>query len=61
MKKIASMLCAFVLVLSLAACGGGVGRPTMSLEEYKAVCVQVDYDTLALLSGILISAPVRRS
>ena len=47
MEKNTLMLFAFFVVLSFAVFCGGVGRPTMSLEEYKAVCVQVDYDTLA--------------
>ena len=46
MKRIAALICAFVLVLSLAACGGP-SRPSMSFDEYKAVCTPVDFETLA--------------
>ena len=48
MKRIASMICAFVLALSLVACGGsGVKSPTMSFQEYQTLCNPVSYDTLA--------------
>lgn len=47
MKKMVSMLCAFMLVLSLAACGGGSYTPEMNEAEYKAACTSVSYDNLA--------------
>lgn len=47
MKRIASLICAFALVLSLVACGGGPSRPTMSFSEYAAICTPVNYETLA--------------
>lgn len=47
MKKLVSMLCAFMLVLSLTACGGGSYTPEMGEAEYKAACTYVSYDNLA--------------
>lgn len=47
MKKLVSMLCAFMLVLSLAACSGGSYTPEMDEAEYKAACTSVSYDNLA--------------
>lgn len=47
MKKIFSIFCAVMLVLSLAACGGGVSYiPELPENEYKAACKAVSYEDL---------------
>lgn len=45
MKKLMSMICALMLVVSLAACGGYT--PEMGEAEYMAACKAVSYDQLA--------------
>lgn len=45
MKKMVSILCAFVMILSLAACGGYT--PEMGEAEYKAACREVSYESLS--------------
>lgn len=47
MKKLVSMICALMLVVSLAACSGGSYTPEMDEAEYKAACTSVSYDNLA--------------
>lgn len=45
MKKLVSMICALMLVLSLAACGGYT--PELGEAEYIAACKMISYDELA--------------
>lgn len=47
MKKLVSMFCALLLVVSLTACSGGSYTPEMDEAEYKAACTSVSYDNLA--------------
>lgn len=45
MKKVSSVVCAVVMLLALAACGGYPSK--MSETQYKANCQTIPYETLS--------------